>query len=389
MDYMGILKRAWNVTWKYKVLWVLGFFAGAGGSSGGSFRWSTGTRSTVEPAQVQALVQQYAGLIFLAIVLAVVVGLVFMVIGIAARGGLIYLVNEAEEGREVRLGAGWRAGFSKWWRLFGVTFLAALPGLILFVAVLAVIGVAFVAALGAYSSNGSSQAFAQAIVAPLLGGGCLLFVVGLFAVFFGIVLGIAAELGVRYVMLEDRHAIESLKMGWHDVWGKRGAAVMFWVIFLVAIIVGVAFAAIAAIFAVPAIAMSSSGSSAAAGSLAGLVGLVLLVPGAIYGTFLEASWTVFFRRMTGKEIVPMAAAAMPPAGAYPPPPAYAPAPPAPPAAPMPYVPAPPAPPMMSAEPVAMPEPMPEPPEPPAPMPEPMPEPAAPPMQEPPSEPTDG
>lgn len=44
MDYFDILKRALKVTWKYKALWVLGFFVGAGsGGSGGS----SGYRSSV------------------------------------------------------------------------------------------------------------------------------------------------------------------------------------------------------------------------------------------------------------------------------------------------------------------------------------------------------
>lgn len=42
MDYFGILKRAWELTWKYKALWVLGFFAMSGGGSsapGGGSRY--------------------------------------------------------------------------------------------------------------------------------------------------------------------------------------------------------------------------------------------------------------------------------------------------------------------------------------------------------------
>ena len=37
MDYAGVLKRAWEITWRWKVLWILGFLAslGSGGGGGG------------------------------------------------------------------------------------------------------------------------------------------------------------------------------------------------------------------------------------------------------------------------------------------------------------------------------------------------------------------
>ena len=37
MDFGAIIKRAWQITWRYKALWVLGVFAGVSGcQSGGS-----------------------------------------------------------------------------------------------------------------------------------------------------------------------------------------------------------------------------------------------------------------------------------------------------------------------------------------------------------------
>ena len=35
MDYMGILKRAFHVTWNHKVLWLFGFLSALLGSGGG------------------------------------------------------------------------------------------------------------------------------------------------------------------------------------------------------------------------------------------------------------------------------------------------------------------------------------------------------------------
>ncbi|MGD8904906.1 MAG: hypothetical protein PVI67_15190, partial [Anaerolineae bacterium] len=47
MDYGKILTRAWEITWRWKILWILGFLAalgsgGGGGSSSGSSSYSGG-----------------------------------------------------------------------------------------------------------------------------------------------------------------------------------------------------------------------------------------------------------------------------------------------------------------------------------------------------------
>lgn len=36
INYSAILSRAWNITWKYKILWIFGFLAALG--SGGGIR---------------------------------------------------------------------------------------------------------------------------------------------------------------------------------------------------------------------------------------------------------------------------------------------------------------------------------------------------------------
>ena len=36
MDYGKVLGRAWEITWRWKALWILGFLAGLGSGKGGS-----------------------------------------------------------------------------------------------------------------------------------------------------------------------------------------------------------------------------------------------------------------------------------------------------------------------------------------------------------------
>jgi hypothetical protein len=378
MDYSGILKRAWNVTWRHKALWVLGFFVGGGAAgSGGSRTTTPAPQNAFSGAAFQTFVGRYAPLIAAAVLVAVCFAFIFVVISIAARGGLIHLVNEAEEGRPFRLRDGWRAGFSKWWRMFGVTFLAGLPVSIVVAIIFAIVGVSAFTAIGMYFAGGGGTPDTQTLrtlIAPLLGASCFIFVLAIVAVFLGVVFGITGALATRYVMLEDRRVMESLKQGWNDLWHRRGSFVMFLLMAVVGIIVGIVFSVVWGVFSVPALMLNGTRVVGVGTSLTGLASLLLIVPAAIYGTFIEAAWTVFFRRMTGLER-PVAVAAPVPAGAYPAAPAPYGAPPAAvPYAPVaPFVPAapaaaaPPMEPMPAPEPMPTPAPMTAPAEPPAPM----------------------
>jgi len=391
MDYTSILKRAWTVTWRFKILWLFGLFAGAGTGGGGGNGGGTNTRSGApfgnDTAAVTRFLEQNAAILILAGLAILVLGLVWFVVGVAARGGLIHLVNEAEEGREVRAGDGWSVGFHKWGRVFGVQFLAGLPLLIMAL----VVGVAAAVALvGVFSSGQPLDSATSAVAGMFVSGCCFLVVFGMIAIVLGVVLGIVAELALRYAVLEDRFVIESLKLGWRDLRSKRGAFLMFAIMFGVGIAYGILVAVVAVALMLPGILAIMAGGVAVGGLMVLVAALILALPAAIYSTFYHAAWTIFFRKMTGRDLTDQTVAApVAPVGYASP---YPPAPGAP-AQPAPYQ-------AWSPEtPPVVPAPMPPMPEPPmAPVPEVSPElpvmtppetaPPAPPMPEPPA-PTDG
>lgn len=362
MDYTDVLKRAWHVIWRYKILWLFGFFAGAGAGSSGSWNGGgSGTRTTstgssqaltqARLSQALAFFERYAVVFVLIALFLLLFGLVMLVISVAARGGLIHLVNEAEEGRPVAARDGWRVGFAKWWRVFGVGFIAALPVLLLVLVIAGIVGAGLVLAV----RSGNISGIGTQMVGSIIGGGCLVFVFAIVAVFLGVTLGISAELGLRYVVLKDFRTMEALKQGWHDLWSKRGAFLMFLIQIGVGIVYGIAVTIVAAILIVPGVLAGIAGAWPVTAVMVGIAVVVLIVPSAAYASFYHAAWTVFFRKMTGMQPQPAMAA---PAPGYPmmPPPPYPPAPPA-------YAPAPPAP---VTEPPAPPAPMVQPPMPPAP-----------------------
>ncbi len=334
MGNVDILKRAWATTWKYKILWLFGLFAGAGGS--GSYSSNSGSRSGSSGGsnpfgnQLSGEFEHYLPVLIAIAVVLVLLGIVFFVLTFAAQAGLVHLANEAEEKRPVRGGDGWRVGFKYWGRTFAIDFLVGLP-IILVVIVFAIIfGASLVGIIaGAAGLDKGSSAAGAGLVSGIGGMCCALLVLVVASFAYAIVFGTAAQLALRYAVLEDRGAIESLKAGWADVWAKRGAVGMFFTVWVTNIVYSLALGLALMIFIIPIVFMTIAGNLAGVIGLGVVAGLVAMLPAAIYGSFVSCSWTLFFRRMIGRD----QAAAPVYAGGYPPPAAGAQGfPPAPPAA---------------------------------------------------------
>ena len=316
MDYFGILKRAWDITWQNKALWVLGFFAVASsGSTGGSnsAQWRESYSSTdMEP--FVRWTEQNLGLLIALVIALVLLGMVMAVLGVAARGGLVHLVNEAEEDRSVRLADGWRVGFKYWGRTFMISLVLGLPILaIVLVLALIVVGAGFGLAAGGDPSAAAGVGFGGALC-------CLLPMVVILTIAIGVITGIINELAVRYGVLQDVTFGQAIRRGWDDLWAKRGAAVMWLVMLLPQFAYGVIVLVAALVILLPVFLLFASGAVVIGVLLVLLLVLVLMVPGAVYNTFFSASWTVFFRSMTGVRVISKAPAVGTGQGYMPPPP---------------------------------------------------------------------
>lgn len=332
MDYTGILKEAWDVTRRNKRLWILGLFAS--GSAGLSSNWNSSSSNSSKTdgpppgwenihSPNEALqrgldevgkkldvslgtAEQWWMIIGAAVLMLLVLCLVLWVIGIAARGGLIDQTREALTGRPTSAAAGWRRGFSLWGRVFSVGFLLALPfvGLgALALLTLAVFGLPVLAASGGNPALIASGAVPTA-TAALVSMGFALALIGLVAFMLGLVVSILKEVALRYAVLDDLGAIDSIRTTWTDLKAKRGIASMWLVMILVNIAVGIA----AAILFIPVVILI--GFAIAAAVVAGGLGMLwLIAPGllvllfmgmllkAVYSTFRNTAWTSFYGRM--------------------------------------------------------------------------------------------
>jgi len=312
MDYFDLLKRAWNITWRYKALWVLGLFAGAiggGGSPGGSTYLTSSEDVGRTGDQFGRWLEGNLGLVLIVLGALVLVGIVLWILAIAAQGGIAHATNEAAQGRAPALGDAWSAGFGKWGRTFMVQFVLGLP-LLAIVLVFSMVALASTAGgLGSGDSFGvAAGSVGLCFVAPLLIG---------VLIAAALIIGIMSPVAIRYGVLRDMTFGVAIKQAWNDLWAKKGLFT-FW---LVMLLPGIAYGVAVAIVVVPAaiaIVFLATGERYALAVLVGLLLiLVLMVPNAIYATFVHTAWTLFFRKLAGLE--PVTAAAAPPSA----PPVYA------------------------------------------------------------------
>jgi hypothetical protein len=328
MDYMGILKEGWEVTRRNKRLWILGLFAGGsaalsssgwnpGSSSSGSTQGLPGGWENIHtPAEALqrgldlagkelgtslGTAQQWFAFIAFAVLVLAVICIVMWAIGIAARGGLIAQTREAIAGRTISAAAGWRTGLRAWGRVFAVGFVMALPFIGL--AILAVFTAVAFGIPALIASGGTST-----VTAGVVSMGLLLSLIGLVAFVLSVIVSILEEVALRYAVLGDRGALDSIKATWADLRAKRGVASMWLVMILVNIAVSIATAIvfIPIVFVcgfVVAVAVTAGGTGMF--WLIVPVLLVLFVMGmlfkAVYSTFRNTVWTSFYDRMQHPE----------------------------------------------------------------------------------------
>lgn len=326
MGFGDIIKRAWHITWRYRALWVLGLFAGVTGASsggGGGNGYSPSSSSSGSPSSdeiVRALnpetwaeqITRFLPVLIAVTLLLLAIGFVLWIVGIAARGGLVHAVDAIEGERTFTLGAAWDAGFGRFWRLFGLSLVLGLPMALLGLGMALAVAIPVIGALRAGGQPG------VATFAPMCGVlviGVPLLVVG------GVILGAMSILGTRLIMLTDVGVFQAAGEAWRLFRTRIKDVLIMWFIGLglnvvAGLVLAIPMVVITVAATIPAIFLISSRSwpSLIGVSIGAVVIITLLIMlfTAIWGTFTSALWTVFFRRLTGREVLPQVLAPEPP-----------------------------------------------------------------------------
>ncbi|BCX05522.1 MAG: hypothetical protein KatS3mg053_3460 [Candidatus Roseilinea sp.] len=323
MDFGATISRAFNIVLKHRALWILGFLASlAGGASsasnsfnapGGAFT-PTGPSGEISP-EVERFFDQLArdpGLIvaglagFLCVVL--LISLVLWIISIIAQGGLIGGVRQIEEEGATTFGQAWSVGVRKFWPLFGLSLLLALPGLVLLALFLLLFGGTLVPIIAATASGDeAAQAAAAGGVFLLICGGGTLGCIGLI---YAIIAAALQTFGERAIVLENKGVIDALSRGWEVFRSNLGNIILLALLmFVISFVVGIIISFISGLLFAPTLisiifgAGSEGGVGAGTLILGGLTFLVVVIISAIiyalFAAFSSAVWTLAYRQFTG------------------------------------------------------------------------------------------
>jgi hypothetical protein len=323
MDHVKILKRAFSITWNYRLLWLFGFLLaltmprGNGGSNSGyqfganDFNGSRGFppfSPVISPQVISAIMTAIIGLICIFFLIAIVAAIVRYI----SETALIRLVDQYEAtGEKVGIGAGFRLGWSRRaLRLFLIDLLFGIVGIVAFLLLLFIAATPFLVWL-------TNSDLLRAL-GTITGIGMVFLVILLF-ILFAIILSVVMQFIRRAAVLEDLGVFASIERGFVLVRQRLGdivimALIMFalglgWIVLSIPLIILLLLAAVV-LGGLPALLAGLITSLFTQGYLpwvvAGLIGLpifliVLVVPGGFVSglvqTFSSSTWTLTYREV--------------------------------------------------------------------------------------------
>lgn len=301
MDYSSVLRRAWDITWRYKGLWILGILAGcsgnggsgAGGRGGSGFNYNFGGGNGQTPGgpdqffnNVPEQTWIILGLGILCLIVLLVV--LFVVLGAIGRGGLMAGFNQADEGEHVGLSQAFRLSLTYFWRVLAIQLL---------------VGLAWLVALGM-------------IAAVAIGGTILTLGIGLICIIpllcllvpLAVAVGIFAELAQVAVVVENTGIMDGLGRAWAVIKTHVGPILVMALVLIVGgFVVGLIVGLPALVLIAPLLTglVLGTQTSITSGVIISGLCLVMYLPVAIVlngilQTFVVGSWTLTYRRLTGR-----------------------------------------------------------------------------------------
>lgn len=290
MEYTRILKRAVEITWRHKALWLYGFllvlFTGGGGGQGFQYRvgrtdWRWG-----------------AGLLLLAIVIAVVFAVVALVLANLSRGALIHMARQVEEAGHTSVNSGWCAGRSLLGSLIPLDLITSIPAVIVAMSLFALAASPLLLLLARRQILRVLAVFLTVVFGVVALG---VVVVG------GVALGLVREFAYRQAVLEGKGILQSIRDAYSVIRARARQVWGMWLLLLgidllvslVLFPVILAFLGMAAAWGWGVYALTESVATAVIiGSLVGVPVLLLiaLVSG-VYLAFRSTCWTLAYREL--------------------------------------------------------------------------------------------
>jgi hypothetical protein len=296
MDLSAIFKRAWEITWKHKGLWLLGILANcSGGGSQGSSNATRIPQYNIDGGEfpqierwLQSIPEETWIVIGIAVVCAILLlALLFWVLAAIGNGGLIAGFQIAETEGAVTLASAFQMGIKYLWKLLLIQIILGLASLLILAPLIIGIIILSILTLG----------IGLICLIPLL---CLL-------VPLGIVISIYTLITQIALIVEELDIAAAFRRAWEVLRSNPGEVLIMGIILGVGgFIVGLILAMPFVLMALPLLTGVLVGTeiSSIAGITITAIGIllylpILLVAGGIIRTFITGSWTLTYRELMG------------------------------------------------------------------------------------------
>jgi hypothetical protein len=339
MDYVKVLRRAGEITWRYRALWVFGIIlaltTGGGatplrGGGNGGVRYVVNGEDLFGPGGEFPIPEGPPNIVGILIAVGVALACVIVILVIAslvarfvAETALVRMVDEYEEtGERHSVRRGFRIGWSRTaWRLFLVHLLTNLPVALAFILL-------FVLALAPLLVWTTESVAARAIGTVATIG--LFFLVLFLAIVVGTALSLLMHFFRRACVLEELDVIESIRQGFGVVRRHLKDVAIMWLL-MVGLQLGLAIAMIVAVIlffpviillmivggvlgGLPALIVGGLASLVLEGAVPWILGAVVGIPifalvvaapwlflGGLVEVFKSSVWTLTYRELRALE----------------------------------------------------------------------------------------
>ena len=301
MDYGKIISTGFWQAWKYKSLWILGFFVAGGGSGNMNLGDDFGDWGGNRYSDIIGDILGNPVMIFFIVTGILALILIFWVLSTISIGGLITAAGRLKRNEEYRFWDCVSASLSYFWRLFGLGILVMVI-IIGFLILLGLIG------LMAYFIHWGALVMALLIIVPVL-------IIGAFIAI------ITSALAERMIVLADRPVFDAIGDSFALWKSHLGPSVLYSLIYLgISIGVGLVTLVIFMFVAVPFVAIGFV--NLWVGIILGVpvILLLLLVVEGFTGSAMHLMTTEFYFQLSGLDKDRLAPATTPYAPPSPPPP---------------------------------------------------------------------
>ncbi len=311
IDLAYILRRAGEITWRHKSLWLLGFLTSLGSVG---LRLATGGggsgRALLEhaPSQLQRFITRLgSGFYAASLVFGLALSLALMALNALGQAGLVDQIRAAEERDAVSVRRGWEAGRARLWTVLLIRLLLSLPAIgIVFVGALPSLGAALLTVLMTTSQERPGIVIPGVLAMELALFTCLLPAMCV-AIALAAPLGALQRLAVCACVLQGRDVRSSIERAWQTLRAHIGPLAALWLIdFLITVlfvlILGLPFLLFLIVMIVTVWITAFFSPLLFAGATFALgVGawLVAAAGGGVLETFNASIWTLAYRELTG------------------------------------------------------------------------------------------